>query len=65
MTDQEFEVTVDFIKAETAAAYLVVVDDAEVWLAKSQILNEAALDPGDTDVSVVVPRWLAEQNGWA
>ncbi len=65
MTQDEFEVTVEFVKSETAKAYLLVVDGCEYWVAKSQLIDDQGLDPGDEDVSIVVPMWLAEENGWA
>lgn len=63
--DDAFDVLVEFVKAETAKAFLVVVDGEEHWIAKSQIIGEDAIAPGDEGVTLTVPRWLAEENGWA
>lgn len=62
--DETCEVDVDFIKAETDKAWLFVIDDEETWVAKSQITDGDELEIGDENVTVTVPMWLAEQNGW-
>ena len=62
--DEEVEVDVDVVKAETAKAYLVVVDGEETWVAKSQIIDDDGLSPGDENVTIKVPRWIADENGW-
>ena len=65
MSDDEIEVEVDFIKHETDKAFLIEVDGEETWVPKPQILNAEDLEVGDESVTIVVPEWLADREGWA
>jgi hypothetical protein len=55
---------VDEIKKETDKAFLVVVDDEEVWLPKSQIANPGDYNKGDKNCSISVREWLAKEKGF-
>jgi len=50
------EVEIDLLEHETEKAYLIIVDNEEFWLPKSQVedINED---------SVWIPCWLAEEKG--
>ncbi len=51
-------------KRETDKAFLVVVDDdEEVWLPKSQISHPDDYSEGDTDCTISITEWLAEEKG--
>ena len=63
--DDPVDVHVDFVKRETAKAYLFEIDGDEAWIAKSQIIDDPGLSPGDENVTITVPTWIAEENGWA
>ena len=56
---------VEEIKAETDAAFLIVLDDGEYWIPKSQISDPEDYEKGDTDVSMSITEWIAEQKGIA
>lgn len=60
MSDGKNPVTVTFdsLERQSEKAYLLKIEDAEVWLPKSQCkeMNEQAN-------TVVIPQWLAEKHG--
>lgn len=49
------------VKHETAAAILCVIDRAEVWVPKSQILDESEVYKMGTDGKLVITEWFAIQ----
>jgi len=63
MNDEVFEVDVEVVKAATERALLCVIEDEEVWIPRSQIVEGDIEEKGDTG-SVVITAWLAEQRGW-
>lgn len=54
---------VDRIVAETDAAFLLLVDDEEIWFPKSQIDSPESYEVGDEDCTVSVTEWIARQKG--
>ena len=46
----------DHVKKESDKAKLYIIHDVEIWLPKSQIID-------DNGEIVVIPAWLAEKNG--
>lgn len=54
------EITFDYdeIKTERASAILFLVNDLEIWIPKSQII-----DHNEDEKQVTIPQWLAEQKG--
>jgi len=57
--------TVEFdgvvVKIETHAALLVVIDDKEVWLPKSQIDDDSEVYKAGTSGKLVITEWIAIQ----
>ncbi len=49
------------IKRATDKAFLVVYDESEYWIPRSQIANESDLEEGDDDVTVSATEWIVEQ----
>jgi len=66
--DEAIEVEIEEIVQETDRAYLVLKEEEEVWVAKSQIENldevEEAHNAKESIPEIVVPRWLARANRW-
>jgi len=62
-SDTDLDATVEFEGVEvirtTEKALLCVIDGAEHWIPKSQLLN---CDP-ELDGRLVIPEWLAEKKG--
>ena len=56
------EIDIDRIKIETDKAILVIIDDEEIWLPKSQIAYDRNQDP-DRVREIAVSEWIAEQKG--
>lgn len=57
------EIDIDGIKIKTEKAILVIIDDEEIWLPKSQIeYDEDVHNPDGTNV-ITVTEWIAEQKG--
>ena len=57
-------IEVDEIKRETEKAFLVIVDEQEVWLPKSQVEDEGEhFKQGDTDVEIGITEWIAREKG--
>lgn len=50
--------------AESLKALLVVVDDQEVWVPKSQIEDESEVYRKGHEGTLVVTDWFAKQKGW-
>ena len=50
---------------ETESGLLVVINSAEHWIPKSQIHDDSEVYKADTDGTLVITRWFAEQRGWA
>lgn len=49
---------------ETEDAVLVNLCGEEVWIPKSQIHDNSECYDAETDGSLVVTEWFAEQKGW-
>ena len=56
-------IAVDEIVRETDAAFLVLIDDEEIWLPKSQIADSDSYESGDADLTLSITEWIAEQKG--
>jgi hypothetical protein len=63
MSDEQFEVDVDDVKAATNKALLCVVDGDEEWIPRSQILDGDIEEVGDSG-SMIITAWLAREKGW-
>ena len=61
-TKKMVEIDIDRIKLETDKAILVIIDDDEIWLPKSQITYDTEIDLNDVKV-VEASEWIAEQKG--
>lgn len=55
------EIDVDEIVHVTGKAILVKVDGNEVWIPKSQLETVFAHRKGDTDVTLSITEWIADQ----
>lgn len=54
------------IERETDKAFLLILEDGEeVWIPKNQIADVDDYEEGDTNCSVSVTIWIAEQKGLA
>ena len=63
MSDDKVEICCDILK-ETDEAFLVRQGDLEVWVPKSQFVeNPDEYMEGDENVSFSIPIWLAEKKG--
>ncbi len=51
------------IKRETDLAFLVVYQDEDYWIPKSQVKNPDDYAQGDDGVTLSVTEWIAEQKG--
>jgi hypothetical protein len=58
------DVLVDEVLAVTARAILVVIEDEEHWLPKSQIEDAEEFTAGQVEVMVAMPQWLAKERGF-
>lgn len=56
-------VEVDEVLKETEAAFLVLIDDDQHWLPKSQIADANDYAVGDTNLTMSISEWLARQKG--
>lgn len=57
---------VERIERETDRAFKLILDDGEeVWMPKSQVSDPDDYQEGDTNVSMSVTDWIAEQKGLA
>lgn len=65
--DDGVELFVRAVLARTQKAALCRIDGHQVWLPLSQCTDGSGLkwDPfdGEFDVTICIPRWLAEKNG--
>ncbi|MCG7853122.1 MAG: hypothetical protein MIO92_11435 [Methanosarcinaceae archaeon] len=57
------DIDIDGIINSTDLAFLVKIDDEEIWLPKSQIKFETDPKNLDTTTLISVPEWLAEKKG--
>lgn len=66
------DVHFDKLVHQTDKAFLVIVEDEETWVGKSEVDNADDLEAelalpvnkrGDVD-TIRVPKWLAVNNGW-
>lgn len=54
------------IERETDKALLLILEDGEeVWMPKNQIADVEDYEDGDTNCTVSVTTWIAEQKGLA
>ena len=51
------------IKRETDASFLIVLNDEEYWIPKSQVDDANSYNVGDTDVTLIITKWIAECKG--
>lgn len=51
------------VVAETDKALLINYKDEEYWIPVSQISGADAYDAGDTDVTISITKWIANQKG--
>lgn len=64
MTDRELtEIEVDWIKAETDAAFLCVVNGDDHWIPKSQIESPEDYGRFDEGITMLITLWIADQKG--
>jgi len=52
------------VKKETDKAILVVLDGDDVWIPKSQIVDDSDVWKADQEGDLYVTEWFAEQKGW-
>lgn len=55
---------VDEILKETEAAFLVLINDEELWLPKSMVADAKDYEVGDVDCTMSIPEWLARKHGF-
>ena len=51
------------VKVETDKAILVVIEDKEYWIPKSQIAEDSEVYAQDTAGTLIVSQWIAQQKG--
>lgn len=56
---------VERIVKETAAAFLLQLEDRQVWVPKSVVSDAENYEEGDEDCTVSVAEWFAEKEGLA
>lgn len=54
----DVSITAESFENETELAILIMFEGKEIWLPKSKISYEG--QPGDKDIDIVLPQWLAE-----
>ena len=54
---------VDEILRETPAAFMVLIDDEQIWLPKSQIADADDYEEGDVDLVISITEWIANEKG--
>ncbi len=52
-------IDVDEIRRETEKAFLIVIEDEEYWLPKSQIADADNYNQGDTDCTMSITEFIA------
>lgn len=52
----------DEILLETDNAFLVLLDEEEIWIPKSVISDADEYNKGDVECTISVQRWFAEKN---
>lgn len=64
-SDDPVEITVDEVVKLTDKAALFEIDGEKHWIPFSQITEPDvdSIDIGDSDLSVHIPRWLADDRG--
>jgi hypothetical protein len=63
MTASNFiHIEVERILRETEKAFLMLVDDTEIWVPKSCIADAESYEVGDADLTVSIAQWWAEKN---
>ena len=58
-------IEVERIKRETDKAFLVEIEGEEVWLPKSQIADWEDYEEGDTDCTMSISEFIADEKGLA
>jgi hypothetical protein len=51
------------VSRETEAALLVEIEGETFWIPKSQIHDDSEVYKADTEGTLVIPLWLAEEKG--
>ncbi len=51
------------ILQETDAAFLITIQDEDVWLPKSQIANPEDYTEGDAGGTISITEWIANEKG--
>lgn len=57
------EIDFDHVEASTRDAILFVIDDREVWVPRSLIVDGESIYDDEEDGSFEVPEWWAEKEG--
>lgn len=67
MKDYDTVEIVGFVKRETAKAVLFVDSESaeEVWIPKSIIHADDALEEGEKEITISIPDWFAIREGFA
>ena len=60
---QYVHVSVDEIRRITEKAFLVIIDEEEVWLPISQIADADNYEEGDKDLTLSITNWIANEKG--
>ena len=65
--EENVSIEVEKVKVETDKAILVIVEDEEVWVPKSQIHEDSevySLKSGKDGGTLVVTQWFGQKAGW-
>ena len=54
---------VEEILRETDKAFLLLVEGEEIWIPKGQIANPGDYSEGDSNCTVSITEWIANQKG--
>lgn len=63
MSQSWVHLDVEEVKRETDKAFLVVIDGEQVWIPKSQIDSPDDYEEGDTNCTISVTEWIANEKG--
>lgn len=56
-------IEVDEVVRETEKAFLVRIEDEEIWLPRSQVADDADYAEGDVDCTISVTEFIAKEKG--
>lgn len=56
------DVEVELIKHETDDAFLLVIDDDEYWIPKSQVRDADNYSKGEEEVTMSLTEWICDNN---